>query len=153
MHSQTVHEVLESIKSIHHSLVEEAKKAGLSTTSPRCKLVMDYISSYENEIEGIIQDMDGKTKKNVLNAWVRHYSGNPRRAFDKVMADHNITTEQGLLEGLVGVKAKLLEFYDSCIHGLSNPEAQDLFERLKNYEQSQLNNLGRRAVELEQHEF
>lgn len=145
MHSQNVHDALASIKKVHHELVECAEAAEELSNDERFHVMMDYVKKCEKDIENIIGNIDRDVKGNGLNAWTRHYSDDPLVSIAKIFKNTQIENVEQFTDLVFEAKNKLLEFYDSCLNGLSNPEAQAIFQRLMDYEKSQLENFSRKA--------
>jgi len=145
MHSQTVQEILFSIKKVHHTLIERAEDADHLSKNDRFHVMMDYVKRSEKDIEKIIHNIDRDVKGNTLNAWVRHYSDDPLVSINKVFKNAEYDNIEGFVDLLLESKNKLLDIYDSCINGSSNSEAQAIFQRLRGYEQSQLENFSRKV--------
>jgi len=150
MHAQNVESVLESIKLAHHSLVEAAEICVVMSDDQFFKLTIDYLKEHEKEIEKIIDSIDHESQESALKAWTRHYSGDPETEVAKIFKKKPLEKAEQFVDLFFESKRKLIDIYDSCISGLSNPAAQELFERLRKYEQSQLANFGRRVSEWQQ---
>ncbi|MFW7377409.1 MAG: hypothetical protein ACOH5I_01215 [Oligoflexus sp.] len=145
MHSQSVYDILVSLRKAHRNLIERAEAADYLSEDDRFHVVLAYVKKSEREIENILGNVDKDIKGSALKAWTRHYSDDPVVALNKIFKQAEVEDLERFIELLLEAKNKIIDLYDSCMNGLSNPEAQAIFKRLRDYECSQIENFSRRV--------
>jgi hypothetical protein len=150
MAAKQVYEILDAIKQLHEGVVNRVQTTQLQTSDQRLTNALKYIESHEKSTESILKDLDQKSREGVLKTYVRYYPIEIEAQANKLITDKPIHSPDDLLELLWEIKRKVIAIYNACGNGTVIPEVREFFEQLRDFEESQLNNFGRRDVELNQ---
>lgn len=148
--NKQVYSILETVKNIHIKLMKRLDEFEKREGDEQLSYLLDYMKDYEKESMETLGQLDQKTRENILDTWVRYYPGKTEAEIDAIITNSEIRNSNDVIELLFTCKGKVVSLFEDCANAVMAPEVKKYFEDLKSFEQAQLNNLGRRATELEQ---
>ena len=112
MQAETLADVLEWTRSVHHKLAACLAQCSAGSRSERIKMLTGYLAAHERELDRVVgisqEDADAKA----LNTWVYDYFENPQitlgAACDDTFSDK---TSADVLDAVMALDAQIIDLY------------------------------------------
>ncbi|MAR91660.1 MAG: hypothetical protein SV765_02845 [Pseudomonadota bacterium] len=150
MAAKQVYEIVEYVESVHRELEAILTQAREHTNHYQWELAVEYLRQRETNTQDVLKRLNVSTRQQVLNSYIRYYpieiEKEIQQRLDRIRGSQSFDPVQEV----IGIKQQLVTLVSACNNSVSLPDVQQLFEEYAEYERSQLQRYGRRAVELKQ---
>ena len=149
MASETVKDIIVRIRGMHSQLGWFYQAMGEATAKERVKLLLNYISRHERNLEEALSQYQNQAAKAVLDTW---YKATPGTALSQEMEQLKISSEMTADEVVALVLAadqKLVGQFRQLAENAASEDVRDLFQKLIAIEEREEHQLVRDALELE----
>lgn len=130
-----VGELVEMIRKFHCEMAELCEDMRDDEDDPRFELMLDHIHYHQKSVSQALSSFqDDETADGLLNTWLQYTSTDELKrtlhgALDEVETGEELTAEK-LIEVLMKVDQRLLEFYRQGREESSIPRVKEFFDNL-----------------------
>jgi len=130
-----VGELVEMIRKFHSEMAELCEDMRDNEDDPRLELILDHIHYHEKSVcQALSAYQDDDSADGLLNTWLQYTSTDElkrtlRGAIEEVDTNEELTAEK-LIEVMMKVDQRLLEFYKQGREESSVPRVKEFFDSL-----------------------
>lgn len=147
--AETVREIIDRIRRIHHQLSWFCETVGDATEKERMRMLLRYISRHEQNLDGALAKYQDGASRAVLNTWFKTTPGPP---LGSCVEQVNITADldaDEVIRVVLACDKCLVESFRRFAESAVADEVRDFFQQLIGMEERAEHRLLRDALELE----
>jgi hypothetical protein len=141
-----VRDLLEQVRVFHGQLAHYYKGLADHAAQTRVRLLLDYMSSHENNLQASLAAFEQDAARGVLDTWV------DCRHCEEIIATCQRTpiepdlSVDGVTKVAMDVDACLMNFYEEVANKSDSESVREVFRNLLSMEQAELRKLARNAL-------
>jgi rubrerythrin len=141
-----VRDLLEQAAQFHGRMAEFYHRLSDHAGKERVKLLLDYMSTHEKNLQNSLDDFDEEASEGVLDTWVdRDHCDRIIHACENLPAEPELSID-GVTRLAMRVDESLIRFYDELARKAEGEDVREVFRNLVAQEQAELRRLARDAL-------
>ena len=149
MASETVKDIIMRVRGLHNQLSWFYEAMGDGASKQRVKLLLQYVSRHERNLETALRQYQEQANQSVLNTW---YKASPGNEIAKDISDLKITPEmttEEVISLVLAADRKLVNQFRQLSENAASEDVRELFQKLIAIEEREEHQLVRDSEELE----
>ncbi len=149
MASETVKDIIMRVRGLHNQLSCFYEAIGDSASKQRVKLLLQYVSRHERNLETALRQYQEQADRSVLNTW---YKASPGNEIAKEISDLKITPEmttEEVISLVLAADRKLVNQFRQLSENAASEDVRELFQKLIAIEEREEHQLVRDSEALE----
>lgn len=149
MASETVQDIIIRIRGMHSRLGWFYQALGDAASKERVKLLLNYISRHERNLEEALGQYQHQATRAVLDTWYKATPGSTlTQELDQLKITADMTADE-VVTVVLAADQKLVDQFRQLAGNAASEEVRDLFQKLIAIEEREEHQLVRDALELE----
>lgn len=148
MHYQTVKDVVDHSRRLHHQISELYKEINQDQSQERVKMLLDYLQRHETHLEDSLAQFEKDKSQKVLESWFQYV---PDQDLTEVLASIDINDHMST-EDVILMALKLddyfIELYEDMVKSTSSSNVKSVFQNLLEMEQQEKIRTARTALNI-----
>ncbi|SMF60513.1 ferritin family protein [Pseudobacteriovorax antillogorgiicola] len=132
-------------RQLHSKLASKAARQ----QQHRSKNLLTYLAEHEQRNQAALEQIIDDVQPSIERHWVNYYPRDQEHDLNLLLAE-DWEDFDDVIENTIAAKESMAHIYQYCAEGFGHPDMKDAFQRMKEREESQLKNLGRRLNEIDQ---
>jgi len=145
---ETVRDVFERVKEFHHRVSEYYKQLYVIADKERVKILLDYMSRHEKNLENYMAEYEDDAPRNVLDSWFKY---TPASTYEQCFKDSELDHDMSIDDVIeVGMRLDdcLINAFKRIVDSSESNTIKEIFKCLLNSAERDKKNFVKEALEL-----
>ena len=148
MRYQTVKDVVEHSRHLHHQISDFYHDLGERNSQVRVKMLLEYLERHELQFEDMLKRFEGDKSQKIWDEWFQYA---PEHNLDEILSEIKVSGSM-TADDVVGVALKLddyfIDLYKDMVQNSASSDVKAVFQNLVELEEKEKIRTARTAIEM-----
>ncbi len=148
MHYQTVKDVVDHSRRLHHQISQFYKKLSEDNSQARVSMLLEYLERHEDHLAESLCKFEADKSQKVLDSWFQYAADqNLENVMEGIEVSNHMSTEEVVVMALK-LDDFFIELYQDMVNGTSSSAVKAVFQNLLDMEQHEKIKTAKTALQI-----